>query len=96
MRNNPVTTEYFEEELLPLFEDCMYLLMDSDPESSLVQWTFEPKTRVVTMHVQAPREDAARVIGREHRMRNSLYTLFSGICRNHGFNLAVLSVDGRE
>ena len=96
MRKTPVTTEYFEEELLPLFQDCMSLLLDEDPTADIIQYQFNPQTRVLVLNVTIQREDAARVIGREHRMRNALYTLFSAICKNHGFTLAGLNVQGSE
>lgn len=96
MRNTPTTLAFFEDELLPLFEDCICSLLDEDPDMDvgIIHYHVDEAKKTVSMDVRLPRKDAGRVVGREHRMRQSLYTLYSAICRNHGFNLVKFTVSG--
>jgi predicted RNA-binding protein YlqC (UPF0109 family) len=97
MRNTPVTREFFEEELLPVFEDVISLLLDNPDvvnDTNAVSYQFAGESKEIELTVRLKRPDAARIIGREHSTRTSLAWLFGGICRNHGFQLSNLIVIG--
>lgn len=97
MRNNPVTRDYLDEELIPLLEDMLSGLMDDPtvldrPGAVFVEYFDE--TKVVNIAIKLFKPDAARIIGKEHSTRKCVYQLFQAILRNHGYNLRNYSVVG--
>lgn len=99
MRNTPQTREFLEEEILPLVEDVISSLLD-DPSAlekdGAFNYDMASETRSVSITVRLFKPDAARVIGKEHATRQSLYHLFSAIFKNHGFELHSLNILGLQ
>lgn len=97
MRDTPATREFFESELLPLFEDVISMLLD-DPSvvetEGAITYQFAGDSKDIELCVRLKKPDAARIIGKEHGTRQALTWIFGGICRNHGFHLSNLKVFG--
>lgn len=103
-KNNPVTAEFFGDELFPWLADTIGLLLDDDTvlddgqggvSESVIRVQLV-KGSEVNIHISLPRADAARVIGKLHSTEESLYKIFRAILKNHGFNLSQFVIRGQE
>lgn len=88
MRPTPTTRDFFHDEIAPLIEDVVESLLDADiPNADEVfKYEFTDATDI-SIYIRLPRADAARVIGKERKMRDTLYHLFRAVLKNHGFTL---------